>query len=81
VRGGDPRAHARHWIYPLVWWQQLLLAAAGMLAMTPGLLTDLIGVALAAATVAVPRALRAGVLETPAALEAGSGSPPGREKG
>jgi TRAP transporter 4TM/12TM fusion protein len=73
-------ALARHWIYPLVWWQQILLAAAGMLAMTPGLLTDLLGVGLAAVTVLLPRALRGAVLGPSAppvaatVLDAGTGA-------
>jgi TRAP-type uncharacterized transport system fused permease subunit len=74
-------AMARHWIFPLVWWQQVLLAVAGMLAMTPGLLTDLIGAALAVITLALPRVVRGGVLEPSAALDAGSGPPAGRKKG
>jgi TRAP transporter 4TM/12TM fusion protein len=74
-------AMARHWVYPLAWWQQILLAVAGMLAMTPGLVTDIIGAALAVITVAVPRGLRGGGLEPGAALEAGSGPSAGRKKG
>jgi TRAP transporter 4TM/12TM fusion protein len=74
-------ALARHWIFPLVWWQQVLLGVAGMLAMWPGLVNNLIGVALAALTVAVPRALRGPVLEPSTALGAGSGRPAGRKKG
>lgn len=49
--------------------------------MTPGLLTDLIGAALAVITLALPRAVRGGVLGPSAALEAGSGPPAGRKKG
>ena len=74
-------AMARHWIYPLAWWQQVLLAAAGMLAMTPVLLTDLIGVALAAITLMLPRAIRGRALEPSAALGAGAAPPAGRKKG
>ena len=74
-------AMSRHWIYPLAWWQQVLLAAAGMLAMTPGIVTDLIGAALAVVTLAVPRALRGGGLEPSAALETGAAPPDERKKG
>lgn len=75
-------ALARHWIHPLVWWQQVLLTIAGMLAMTPGLVTDIVGAILAVVTLAAPRVLRGGVLDPSAALDAGSGGPSdGRKKG
>lgn len=74
-------AMARYWIFPLAWWQQVLLAVAGMLAMMPGLLTDLVGAALAVITLALPRVARGGVLGPSAALEAGSGPAAGRKKG
>ncbi len=71
-------AFARHWIHPLAWWQQLLLAVAGMLAMTPGLLTNVAGIAVAAITVAVPRVLGPATVSARAALDGASTS---RKKG
>jgi TRAP transporter 4TM/12TM fusion protein len=63
-------AFSRHWLHPLGWWQAGLLIAAGMLAMTPGLFTDLLGVALAAATLLLPRFLRRGTAAPSGVLEA-----------
>jgi TRAP transporter 4TM/12TM fusion protein len=66
-------AFARHWIRPLTWWQQILITAAGILAMTPGLVTDLIGVGLAAITLAGPTVLRGPALGAGRAIEGGAG--------
>ena len=73
-------AMSGHWIAPLLWWQQVLLTVAGILAMTPGLVTDVIGLALAAITLALPRIVRGQWLGPRAALEA-SGPSDGRKKG
>ena len=63
--------------YSLLW----ILTAAGMLAMWPNLVGDLIGVALAVLTLGLPRMLRGAVLEPRIAVEAGAAAPAERKKG